>query len=67
MRQDGEDGFAGRALQTPDGDSTQADPYVTGVVGQAPAATTGLLVFQLKAERHDEGEDTFEERLPIAK
>ena len=24
-------------------------------------------MFELKAERHDEGEDTFEERLPIAK
>jgi hypothetical protein len=38
-----------------------------GVAGQAPAATTGGFVFQLKAEGHDEGEDTFEERLPIAK
>src|SRR5262245_43859237 len=32
---------------------------------QAPTATTGRLVFQLKAERHDKGEDTFEERLAI--
>jgi hypothetical protein len=38
-----------------------------GVAGQAPAAATGGLVFQLKAERHDEGDDTFEERLTIAK
>src|SRR5882724_8179450 len=36
------------------------------VAGQAPASTTGRLVFQLKAEGHDEGEDTFKERLPIA-
>src|SRR5262249_1741923 len=34
---------------------------------QAPAAATGRLVCELKAERHDEGEDTFEERLAIAK
>jgi hypothetical protein len=38
-----------------------------GVTGQAPAVATGGFVFQLKAEGHDEGEDTFEERLPIAK
>ena len=67
VRQDGEHGFAGRALQTPDGDSTQADPDVMGVACQAPAAMTGRLVFQLKAEGHDEGEDTFEECLSIAK
>jgi hypothetical protein len=38
-----------------------------GVTGQAPAVATGGFVFQLKAEGHDEGEDTFEARLPIAK
>jgi hypothetical protein len=27
---------------------------------QTPAALTSRLVFELKAERHDEGEDTFE-------
>ena len=37
------------------------------VARQAPTPTTGRLVFQLKAERYDKGEDTFEERLPIAK
>jgi hypothetical protein len=37
------------------------------VARQASAAATGGFVFQLKAEGHDEGEDTFEERLPIAK
>ena len=30
-----------------------------------PAPATGGFVFQLKAEGHDEGEDTFEERLAI--
>jgi hypothetical protein len=38
-----------------------------GVARQAPTAATGRLVLELKAEGHDEGDDTFEERLPIAK
>jgi len=67
MRQDGEDGFTPRTLDTPDGEATQTDTGVMGVAGQAPAAATGRLVCELKAEGHDEGEDTFEERLPIAK
>jgi hypothetical protein len=66
VRQDGEYGFAGRALDAPDGNSIQADPGVMGVACQAPAATTGGLMFELKAKGYDEGEDTFEERLPIA-
>ncbi len=67
VRQDREHGFARRALDAPDGHSIQADPGVVGVACQAPAATTGGLMFELKAKGHDEGEDTFEERLPIAK
>src|SRR5712691_260121 len=38
-----------------------------GVACQASAAATGRLVCELKAQGHHEGEDTFEERLPIAK
>jgi hypothetical protein len=38
-----------------------------GVARQAPTAVTGRLVLELKAKGHDEGDDTFEERLPIAK
>ena len=45
----------------------QTDTHVMGVARQAPASTTGGLMFELKAKRQDEGEDTFEERLPIAK
>jgi len=37
------------------------------VARQASAAATGGFVFELKAEGHNEGEDTFEERLTIAK
>jgi hypothetical protein len=38
-----------------------------GVAGQTPAPATGRFVLELQAKGHDEGEDTFEERLPIAK
>src|SRR5262249_30780228 len=34
---------------------------------EASTASTVGFVFQLKAEGHEEGEDTFEERVPIAK
>ena len=56
-----------RALETPDGEPTQTDPDVLRVARQASATATGGFVFQLEAEGHDEGDDTFEERLPIAK
>jgi hypothetical protein len=58
---------ARRTLDTPDGETTQADTGVMGVAGQAPATATGRLVGELKAEGQDEGEDTFEERFAIAK
>ena len=32
---------------------------------QAPAAVTGRLVFQLKADGEDKGEDTFDKRLAV--
>jgi hypothetical protein len=38
-----------------------------GVARQASATATGGFVVQLKAEGHDEGDNTFEARLPIAK
>jgi hypothetical protein len=56
-----------RALETPDGKPAQTDPDVLRVARQASATATGSFVFQLKTEGQDEGEDTFEERLPIAK
>ena len=36
------------------------------VACETPAPATGGLVLELKAQGHDEGKDTFEERLPIA-
>ena len=67
MRQNCEHHTTRGALETPDGDPTQADTDVMGMARQAPAAPTGRLVFQLEAYGQDEGEDTFEKRLAIAK
>jgi hypothetical protein len=36
------------------------------VAGQAPPSTPGRLVFELNTKRQHKGDDTFEERLPIA-
>src|SRR4030095_3808700 len=67
MGQDREHRSACRALDTPDGDSTQADRDIMRVARQAPPAVTGRLVEELKAKRQHEGENTLEKRLPIAK
>ena len=56
-----------RTLDTPDGETTLADTGMMGEARQASAPATDGFVLQLKAEGHDEGEDTFEERIPIAK
>ena len=67
VREDREHRFARRALDTPDGDPTQPDTDIMRVACQAPAAATGRLVFELKAEGQEEGEHTFEKRLAVAK
>jgi hypothetical protein len=67
MRENREYGFARGTLDTPDGETTQADTGIMGVACQASAPATGGFMFQLKAEGHDEGENTFEKRLAIAK
>ena len=67
VREHREDRFACRALEAPDGDPTQPDTRIMRMAGQAPTAATGRLVLELKAKGYDEGDDTFEERLPIAK
>jgi hypothetical protein len=38
-----------------------------GVAGQAPAAATGRLVCELKAQGQEKAEDAFDKRLAIAK
>ena len=64
--QDREYRFAPRTLDTPDGETAQPDPDVMRVMGQTPTPATGRLVFELKAEGEDEGEDTLEKRLPVS-
>ena len=66
MRQDGEHRFTPRTLDAPDGETTQTDPDIMRVAGQAPAAATGGLVFELKAKGQEKGEDTFDKRLAVA-
>src|SRR5215475_11513097 len=67
MRQDGEHGFARRALDTPDGDSPHPDAQVMRVPGQASAAATGRLMLELKAQGEEQGEDEFDKRLAVVK
>ena len=63
MGEDREYRSARRTLYPPDGDATQPDPHIMRMAGQTPTAATGRLVFQLKAEGEDEGEETLEKRL----
>jgi hypothetical protein len=65
--QDGEHCVTRRALDTPDGETTQTDADIMRVARQAPAAATGRLLPELKAQGQHEGHDTFEKRLAIAK
>ena len=66
VREDREHGSACRALDAPDAQTTQPDPHIMGVAGQAPAAATGRLVCELKAKGQEKGEHAFDKRLPIA-
>src|SRR5215510_10198784 len=54
------------ALEPPDRDPAQTDTDIMGVAGQAPPTATRGLVGELKGQRQDEGQHTFEKRLPIA-
>jgi hypothetical protein len=67
VRQDREHGFTRRALDTPDGKTTQPDPDIMRVARQAPSAATGRLVCELKADGQDEGKHPFDKGLAIAK
>src|SRR5262245_17998686 len=65
--QDGADSFTRRTLDTPDGETAQPDSDVMRGTGQTPTPATGRLVFELKAEGEDEGEEeTLEKRLPVS-
>ncbi len=63
---DGEHGFTRGTLHAPDGETTQADPDIMGVAGQAPAAATRGLVCKLEADRQDKGEDELDKRFGVA-
>ena len=67
MRQDREHRFTCGALDTPDGEPTQADTGVMGVTRQAPASATGRFVRELKAKRQEKSEDTLDKRFAIVK
>src|SRR5713101_3067227 len=65
VRQDGEDRFAGGALDAPDGEPAEANPRVMGVARQASTLTAAGLVEELKAEGEEEGEDELDERVGV--
>jgi hypothetical protein len=67
MRQDGEYSFTRRTLEPPDSEPTQPNTDIVRVTGQAPTATTGRLVCQLKAQGQEKGEDAFDKGLAITK
>jgi hypothetical protein len=60
-------GFTRRALDPPDGKTAQPDPDIVRVARQAPSATTGRLVRELKADGQDEGEHPFDKGFAITK
>jgi hypothetical protein len=66
VRQDREHRVTRGALEPPESDPAQTDPGVMRVAGQAPTAATRGLVCELKADRQDEGQHTFDKGLPIA-
>src|ERR1700752_1760011 len=67
MWEDREHHFARRTLYPPDSNPTETDAGIMRMACETPAPATGGLVRELEAEGHDEGDDTFEERLPITK
>jgi len=65
--EDREHRFTRGALETPDGDPTQADAHVMRVARQAAASATGRLVLELKAKGQEKGEDELDKRLAVVK
>src|SRR5262245_43121996 len=66
MRQDGEDRFAGGALETPDGETAQPETGIVGVAGQVPALAAAGLVEELKAESEEKREHELDKHLSVA-
>src|SRR5215831_8110872 len=67
VRQDREDRFTRRTLESPDGEPTQPDTHIMGVAGQAPAATTARVMGELKTQGQEESHNEFDKRLAVAK
>jgi hypothetical protein len=67
MWQDGEDGFTPRTLDAPESETSQPDAYIMRMPRQAPAAVTGRLVCELKAQGEEKGHHQCDERLAIVK
>src|SRR6267378_6360437 len=65
VRQDGEDRFAGGALDAPDGEPAQANPRVMRVARQALTRAAAGLVEELEAEGEEEGEDKLDKRVGV--
>jgi hypothetical protein len=57
--------FTGRALDTPDGETTQPETGIVGVAGQAPALAAAGLVEELKAEREEKREHELDKCLGV--
>src|SRR5512145_1565448 len=66
MGQHGQHGLTVRALHAPDGETAKPHADIMGVTGQTPAAVTGRLVGELKAQGEDEGQDKLDKRLTIS-
>lgn len=67
MRQDRKHRFTPRTLDAPDNEAAQPDARIVRVTGQASTAATGRLVGELESQSEQEGQDTLDKRLPIAK
>ena len=66
MRQDREHGLTRRALDPPDGETTQADTGLVGVARQAPTRAAAGLVCELQAEREEKREHALDKCLGVA-
>ena len=65
MGQHGKHGLTIRALNAPDGETTQPDTGIVGVAGQAPALAAAGLVEELKAEREEKRAHELDKRLGV--
>jgi hypothetical protein len=66
MGQDCKDSFAGRTLNPPDREATEADSDIMGVARQASTTVTGRLVGELEAKSKEKGHNELNERFAIA-